>query len=54
MTGSSPGSRHDLAPADLAVAELSDRSVCILAGLEWAVETHDIRDGETLRDWLMT
>ena len=21
-------------------------------GLEWAVETHDIRDGETLRDWL--
>ena len=21
-------------------------------GLEWSVETHDIRDGETLRDWL--
>ncbi|MSP01462.1 MAG: urease accessory protein UreF [Acetobacteraceae bacterium] len=21
-------------------------------GLEWAVETHDIRDGETLREWL--
>jgi urease accessory protein len=21
-------------------------------GLEWCVETHDIRDGETLRDWL--
>ena len=21
-------------------------------GLEWAVETHDIRDGETLRAWL--
>jgi urease accessory protein len=21
-------------------------------GLEWAVETHDIHDGETLRDWL--
>jgi urease accessory protein len=21
-------------------------------GLEWAVETHDIRDGESLRDWL--